>query len=428
MVLLVLDTLRGDSFGGLEKLTESGFVKLDGVAPSSWTLPSHVSMFTGKLSSEHGVRTRAGIAWEELMRISRATMEGDTLLTHLAARGYTTYGHSANQFISPQFGFVFDHQVLFDGGGAIEGPRTAGPSVPLLGRLVAILTRKGVVGGAARWLFFGLVGRALLLGGREVREKGATPILRALKETTFKEPFFSFVNLMEAHQPYLWWPLDALTVKLSILGRRPHTSWWKKLYPEHARIATSSAAQVVSHFEKYDPLVIVTSDHGQLIGEGGRFGHGWSLDEALLKVPIFVRLPKGSGTLSLNGPVASLSEVRKLVEDVLSGRPCAVGAETAAAESWGFEVSNVREVAEREGVAKDLFATRVRVFSAKGSVLLNRDTGEVEEASPGLSPDEARELLKSAPAAAPILEVAPTTIPSQDEKEMLDRLRKLGYE
>jgi len=38
-------------------------------------------------------------------------------------------------------------------------------------------------------------------------------------------------------------------------------------------------------------LIIITSDHGQLLGEYGRIGHGMYLYDELLTVPLFIRYP-----------------------------------------------------------------------------------------------------------------------------------------
>jgi hypothetical protein len=429
VVLLVLDTLRGDFPGDLDRLLEMGFTKLDAVAPSSWTLPSHVSMFTGELPSSHGVRARVGFGWKDMMRISKGRLGGDQLLTVLKARGYTTYGDSANQFVSPNFGFAFDHFNLYEAVGVVPGPRQSAPRLPLYRKVVSLVMRKGRLGGLARWGALAVFGRMLMLFGVQTREKGSASILKGLKGTDFREPFFAFVNLMEAHQPYLWWGLDTLTARLSMLGRPPHTSWWKKLYPQHARLATARGVEIVSLLLKYDPLVIVTSDHGQMIGEKGKFGHGWSLDEPLLTVPMLIRLPKGRGELQVRGPLVSLTEVRRIVEKAVEGETCAVGEETAVAEAWGFDISDVRALIEREGRAAEVFAPRVRIFSAKGSVLLNRESGAIEECSPALSKEEAESLSKLAPADTSTPPTgAQTELPPEEEKGMIERLKKLGYE
>jgi len=41
-----------------------------------------------------------------------------------------------------------------------------------------------------------------------------------------------------------------------------------------------------------DTLIIVTSDHGNHIGEYNRVYHGFYLSDELLRVPFYIRYPK----------------------------------------------------------------------------------------------------------------------------------------
>ncbi|MCP3907177.1 MAG: sulfatase-like hydrolase/transferase, partial [Oceanicoccus sp.] len=64
IILITLDTTRADRLGcygyrrrtspNLDKLAEESVLYTRAIAPSSWTLPSHASLFTGKFTSSHG--------------------------------------------------------------------------------------------------------------------------------------------------------------------------------------------------------------------------------------------------------------------------------------------------------------------------------------------------------------------------------------
>jgi predicted AlkP superfamily pyrophosphatase or phosphodiesterase len=60
IVIIVLDTVRKDYFERYaDNLIELSDVSFDQTrAPSSWTVPSHASMLTGELPSEHGVHIK----------------------------------------------------------------------------------------------------------------------------------------------------------------------------------------------------------------------------------------------------------------------------------------------------------------------------------------------------------------------------------
>ncbi|WP_435159099.1 alkaline phosphatase family protein [Haladaptatus sp. DFWS20] len=72
VLLVCLDTVRADVFGEhancLHRMADVSFTQCR--AASSWTIPSHASMFTGQLPSVHGVHTLYGIACglERLLR------------------------------------------------------------------------------------------------------------------------------------------------------------------------------------------------------------------------------------------------------------------------------------------------------------------------------------------------------------------------
>ena len=66
IILITLDTTRADRLGcygyrrrtspNIDKLAEESVLYTRAIAPSSWTLPSHASLFTGKFTSSHGAR------------------------------------------------------------------------------------------------------------------------------------------------------------------------------------------------------------------------------------------------------------------------------------------------------------------------------------------------------------------------------------
>jgi Sulfatase len=433
VVVIVLDTLRGDFAAQLRQLEKKGFVRLDAVAPSSWTLPSHVSMFTGQLPSSHGVREYPDIAWRDLMHLSKQRLAQGSLLDWLGGRGYTTYGFTANMFVTPQFGFKFDHFYVFEGTAETREKAPGRPGARFLRPFVSALFREDRLGRIARWLAIGVGGTALRLLGVRDLEKGSKLILESVRGTEFKGPFFAFVNLMEAHQPYLGSGIDTLTVRLSLLGLSPPASWWREMYPEHAGLAMSRGMEVVSLFERYEPLIIVTSDHGQLLGKDGRYGHGFSLDESLLEVPLLVRYPGGGAGPDVKGRFTSLTDVRELVQKTVGGEECALGDDFAIAESW--EEANYRLPSEApDGDMHRTFSGRVRsgmvrVFGKGGSALFNRETGEVQSFSDGMSKEEVASLSERIPPVTSVGFQPPAEEPStKDDEAVLKRLKDLGYE
>jgi arylsulfatase A-like enzyme len=138
-----------------------------------------------------------------------------------------------------------------------------------------------------------------------------------LERVPAERPVFLFVNYMEAHQPRLAVaPNDRWVRELPGADRLAR----RRLYYEHAvahlpdderdfivanydgRLADLDAAlgellTALRARRRYEnALVIVTSDHGEFLGEHGQMGHiGQMLYEPVLRVPLVVKFPGTDG-------------------------------------------------------------------------------------------------------------------------------------
>jgi hypothetical protein len=433
VAIIVLDTLREDYSAGLENLVQYGFQRLKGgISPSSWTLPSHVSMLTGELPSVHGVHERLGVrTWKGLPPISKAKLgtSSTNLSTVLKRLGYKTYCVSSNPLVSPEFGFLSDeyHAFSFKGDitmdrylplkGGVPTDRYVGARAPAM--LKTLRLRRLV-----RGLYSRLSSRILGRFGVQQMEKGSKYIKNYFERTHLDEPFFAFVNLMEAHEPYIW--NEKIDTRPSILGKQENLPWWRDSYPLHAKLAVSRALRIVLLLLKYDPLVIVTSDHGQLLGEGGRYGHGFFLDDELVKVPLYVRFPGGKTELESSGQLVSLTETPRIVECAIDGEQYRLGSDYAISESFGSQL-DLKDASPDS--LRRVFARRTRVFCKDGSITYNQDTGVVEDATKGLTSERIQALKEQVPVQSGNDHIEPVEgVSAEDEARIRDRLRELGYE
>lgn len=297
IAVVVLDTVRRDhcsTYGyardttpNLSALAARG-VRFDRAYTSScWSIPTHASLFTGLLSSQHG-------ADMESFRLGRAH---PTLATLFSARGYETAGFSANPYIAQGTGFSqgFSH---FE---EAWRPATLGRLLvakQLWRRLARPEVDKGgaaVVAGVERWL--------------ETRDK--------------ERPYFLFVNFMEAHAPYQdaprrfqrAWLDPALGARaIEQLGALTHEAQWTGARIEASALpasldlldgATAAADFYLGEVVKAlgeDVIVVALSDHGELVGEHSLFGHMTGLYEPLVRVPLVLAgpgLPRGEAVPSL---------------------------------------------------------------------------------------------------------------------------------
>jgi arylsulfatase A-like enzyme len=158
-------------------------------------------------------------------------------------------------------------------------------------------------------------------------------------------PFFLYLHPMNSGPPYRV-PADHRDV---LLGRPP-----SRLLPyggERMRAAqadggaTITPAQVASLVEHYDTalrytldrvaellglleqsgrldgaLVVITANHGEELFDHHGFGHGKTLHEEVLRVPLYLKLPGASEAATLDVPVSTL-DVLPTVLDVLGIPP-----------------------------------------------------------------------------------------------------------
>jgi arylsulfatase A-like enzyme len=264
VVLVSIDTLRADRLGSygyprptspsLDHLAAGGVRFENAFAESSWTLPSHVTLFTGLHPTSHGVTLEehqlgAGIP---------------TLTERLQAAGYQTFGFTAGGLLAARYGFDRGFDVYQD-------------AYKLLPRTVR------------------LASEAL---------EGADPA----------RPFFVFLHTYDVHCPYDPPERYALRFRtrppedhLEVAGRcgNPHfnsldlTPGQVRFLSDQYDAGIRAADDHLSAFFRFlrdtgrwdDTVVAVVSDHGEELWEHGRIGHERTLHIETLRVPVILRVP-----------------------------------------------------------------------------------------------------------------------------------------
>ncbi|MDG7011864.1 MAG: sulfatase-like hydrolase/transferase [Nitrososphaerota archaeon] len=431
VALIVVDTLREDFAHGLEKLEGMGFARFSNVvSTSSWTLPSHVSMFTGELPSRHFVHVSLGVHMGTIMQRSRAGLQGskDNVLRTMKDRGYKRYCFTCNPFVTPAFGFEFDWDREYSS--KVEASQLRGviPHDGSIGSKAWAALKDGrfapLLKEAARKARL-FINRKL---NRPVRDKGSRQALSDLRTADLHAPYFVYLNLMEAHEPYRWGERKDFT-RLSMLKLPVEDMGWNRGYPEGAGIAIGRALEAVEELlRRDDPMIIITSDHGQLLGEGGRYGHGYHMDEELLRVPLYVRFPSGTDLPSQTGDVVSLAEIHSLISWATGAPVRGIGSREAFAEGFGphYDLSMYITGDGKARELEKLYEVKRRVFSKDGSVLYNMSTHAQEE-SKGTSKEEGARLAGLAEALGMPQAPPDEAFAAGDEAGLIERLSKLGY-
>lgn len=326
LALIVLDTLRADHLGcygyerptspNLDRWAAEGGLYLHANSVATHTGPSHASMFTGMLPSEHGL----------MSAVSGMPTRMPTLAGELAEAGYTTAGLTSNFVLRSRNGFDRGFHVYDDS-------LVIANSLGRVARYLADSSGVGLVYGAS-----GPGGNRDLnhAFGRHTRPHGVdgdgtTVNAVGLVEemSTFERPFFLFANYMDVHTPYQA-PGEYFDKFLEHdpgrFKRRSNNLVFQKRFDAlqkemengedrseelgalidryDSEIAFLDAQlpplmeklQQVSDAQGRDLLVLIVSDHGEGFMEHGLLAHGKELWQECLHVPLIAwgsLAPKG---------------------------------------------------------------------------------------------------------------------------------------
>jgi hypothetical protein len=415
IVILIIDTLREDYASELEALRELGFVKYENaIAPAPWTLPSHASLITGIYPSQHGIHESRDVRTnDELADVARVRMRqlNYGIIGELENDGYETRVITANGYITPLFGFNAKDTIMVSFLNPCfkliyqERPhelskllkkKYGGNKVKMFLDLINEGHIRDAVDGLVYYMLmrFCNVYRNLIELGHKLTiydltmEKGSSQVIKILKNAKFSQPFFLLINIMEAHSPYLRNDLncklhnEAITKWLINNGTDdPVVEELRKSYPKHAAYAVKRAVEIIMALKPYldDSLVIITSDHGELLGDGG-LGHGYFLRDGLLRVPLWVKWPSWVKPPRQVGPFVSLTQIPSIIRAIINNEEPKIGTNIAIAESFGIApyhtIDTTRLNYEK---ALKLLTHRVRIYTKHGTATYNTDLDQLEE-------------------------------------------------
>jgi arylsulfatase A-like enzyme len=414
LLLVTLDTTRADHLGcygyrratspNVDALAAESTVYTRAIAPGTWTLPSHASLFTGKCPTSHGARydpngslvlssaipDRPGLSE---YRVRGLAPTETTLAGLLRQAGYHTGGVAGGPWLKGVFGLGSGFEWWDDDGvGSVNGRDAA-----------------GVNARALPWL-----------------ESAA-------------EPFFLFLNYFDAHAPLTPPPgfADPFMPAPLAPGARPTPEQTLALYDGEIRYADQHFGEVVAALKRrnlYDRTwIIVTADHGELFGEHGVKGHGTVPYQEVVHVPLVCKPPRGDGGLGERRDPIQLTDVMAMVTDRL-GLPRPDGIQSGVPPKLGRPVIVESYVLAALYASGDWFA----IYDADWKLIWN-SKGKSELYHLAIDPSETRNVIAEEPARAAALErtlqgyLATLPRAQGDEPARVideatrDALRSLGY-
>ena len=304
VLVIVIDTLRADhvsAYGysrpttpNLDRLAKEGLLFENAISPSSWSLPSHVSLVTGRYLHDHkvgNVQPEPWFGWGE-----KGLGGLPTIGEALEKRGYRTGAFSANRtYFSKDLGFGrgFIHFEDYFNSVGDAFVRT------LYGREFARIylkrSNKSLIKRTLRNLGWnslldqdaegsGSYGGAF--GIRKHANEVTTELLHWI-DSNPSRPFFAFLNYFDVHDPY-----------------GGPSSYAKPPWPENSDIDRYDAGvkyvddclgQLMDALRNKgladNTLVVVTSDHGESLGQHYLMTHGRALYWELIHVPLVLWYP-----------------------------------------------------------------------------------------------------------------------------------------
>ena len=288
VILISIDSLRADHLGcygyprdtspHIDRLAREGALFEYAIASTSWTLPSHMSMFTSLYDSLHGVEDSR----------KRLVIDHPLLAEVMKEAGYRTAGFYSGPLLHPGYGFVhgFEEYVnctSYPWAGEQEIKEFVAQRRKTRSLAKADITNPRIYEKVTGWM-----------------------------EEKMKEPFFLFIHYWDVHYDYI--PPDPydkmfdpgyegeLDVRELEGNESIHADMARgdlehliALYDGEIRWTDEWIGRLMEMLRTKGlldrTLIVLTADHGEEFFEHGAKGHGKSLYDETIRVPLIVRLP-----------------------------------------------------------------------------------------------------------------------------------------
>ena len=288
IVLITIDALRADHLScygyeretspNIDKIAEKGIIFKNSIAPSSWTAPSMVSLFTSLYPINHGVIH--GIFYVHNKTIYKQEVFSSDLVTLaeiLQAHGYTTFGVASNRHLSEKFGFAKGFNYFE----------------------------------CLHWHSAQSVNKVVHSWEKQIRKS---------------DKFFLWIHYLDPHHPYKarnpWieqYTPKAFTRKLSLTSKSSSAltkliptfekdpqalSNLIALYDSEINYVDSYLGKLIQKFRMdKNTLIIITADHGEGFLDHSQLGHGNNLYYETTNIPLIIKLPYSSKKETVNKQV-----------------------------------------------------------------------------------------------------------------------------
>ena len=265
VVIISIDTCRADYLGcynpdrpltpNIDKVAREGILFENVISPVPLTLPAHSSMMTGTIPPTHGVMGNGDY---------RLTPPNLTLAEILGANGFTTGAFVSTFVLDSQFGLDQGFDTYDD---AFETP-----------------SKEASVGGH----------------GAERRADATTRVALDWLDENKASDFFLFLHYYDPHDAYEPpEPYASRHAANPYAGEIAYTDEWIGRFLDRLKALGLDEST----------LVIVTADHGEMLGEHGEETHQFFIYQSAIRVPLIFRLPGGTAPVRVAEPAGLIDIV-----------------------------------------------------------------------------------------------------------------------
>jgi choline-sulfatase len=394
VLLITIDTLRADAIGAygnrtvstpwMDRLAAGGVRFVQAHASTVVTLPSHANILSGLYPFRHGVRENAGF---------RFPTEVDTLASLLHGRGYRTAAFVSAFPLDARFGLTRGFDTYDDR--FPKGEANIAFRVPER-------HATDTVAAALAWI------------ARSEPGTASAP----------NQPWFAWVHLYEPHFPYV--------------PPEPYASRYRDAPYLGEVSATDAALQpllqpILDAPDGRDTLVVLTSDHGEALGEHGEMTHGLFAYEGTLRVPLIVYQPKFFKPRAIDVPVRHVDILPTILDAVGAPVPPKVDGRTLVPIASG--AAGPPTATYFESLSASINRGWAPLYGVSRDSLKYIDLPIPELYDLAADPAEAHDLAASRPADLRELQRLLVALraddrgaaPSRERADTREQLRSLGY-
>jgi arylsulfatase A-like enzyme len=415
ILVIVIDTFRADRLGRgltpkMDAFASEATVFNRAVTTIATTMPAHASMFTGLAPNRHGVRWNG----DELADSNLTAVE------ILRDAGYETAAFVGKTRLLTQAGFHQGFSILSDARGGRAPLNRSGEEITAMAR---------------DWIC-------------------GEP----------RKPFFAWVHYNDVHSPY---ELNdfAKEQRGDYAGLLAEGATGKTLLANSQKIASSPEdmrmlnalydgavlgvdRQIGNLLDECpgdpileDTIVILTSDHGQLLGEHRELLHGGKLWEQALRIPLIIRHPTARPGLTADERVGIADIAPTLIDLGGQNIPAGLQGRSIARAIFGEEIEERVYVSEvkREGADEEaalgpadlaVYDGHHKVIRKAGEVKIYDIASDAEEVRP-IPTSQSQQLIQRSQVlmdAYSQVDTGAVSVKREDlDPSTIDELRALGY-